>query len=347
MHAMCGTRRPVASVKISAMPKHDPTLEALNHLSGLRSAPDGASLHDELRGFLRNRSNLVAAKVAKIAGERRITALLPDLVAAFQKLMADPARLDKRCEATTEIVTALYMMDYLEPEVYLTGLHHVQMEGSYGPPIDVAAQLRGVCAQALTRTRYPFALEEVLSLLVDPEPPARIGALRALAANGGPGGLLALRLKVLTGDREPAVIAECFAGLLALPSDNAVNFVARFVDSNDAPVAEAAVLALGAARSALAVEMLKGKWQKTRRAPLKRVLLLALASSRSEEALNFLLEELATALLSVASEILAALAEQRPSASIRQSIEAAIKRRDDTALEEAYKTAFPGQDSAT
>jgi hypothetical protein len=330
------------SVKIPAMPKRDPILEALNRLSRLRSAPDDATLHGEMRGFLRNRSNLVIAKAAKTISERGILALVPDLVAAFHKLMGDPAWLDKRCEATTEIASALYTMDYLEPEIYLVGLHHVQMEGSYGPPVDAAAQLRGVCAQGLTRTRYPHALEEVVSLLVDSEPPARIGAVRALAANGGTGGLLALRLKTLTGDREAAVIAECFAGLLASPSEEAVNFVARYVDSHDAPIAEAAVLALGATRSAKAVEVLKRKWEKTRRGPLKGVVLLALASSRSQEALNFLLEQLETALVSAASEILTALAVQRPSVSIRQSIEAAIERRDDDALRNAYNSAFPG-----
>jgi hypothetical protein len=341
MHAMRGTQGPVASVKIRAMPKHDPTLEALNYLGGLRSAPDDTSLPNELRKLLRNRSNLVIAKAAKMVGERRITAVLPDLVAAFHKLIADPTRLDKRCEAATEIASALYMMDYVEPEIYLTGLRHVQMEGSYGPPVDAAAQLRGVCAQGLTRTRYPFALEKVVSLLVDPEPPARIGAVRALAANGGSGGLLALRLKVLTGDREPSVIGECFAGLLATPTEDTVDFVAGYVDADEPPIAEAAILALGAARSAKAVGVLTGKWEKTRPGPLKQVILLALASSRSEEALNFLVAQLATAPVSAAKEILAALAGQRPSASIRQAIEAAIKRRDDDTLQKAYTSAFP------
>ena len=93
------------------MPKIDPIQQALERLADLRAAPDDASLHDELRSFLRSRSNLVIAKAAKIAGERRITPVVPDLVTAFQKLMADPARLDKRCEATTEIISALYELD--------------------------------------------------------------------------------------------------------------------------------------------------------------------------------------------------------------------------------------------
>jgi hypothetical protein len=323
------------------MAKHDPIQEALERLGALRSSSDEATLANDLRPFLRNRSNLVIAKAAKIAGERRLGALLAELVAAFHKLMADPARLDKRCAALTEIVSALYMLDHVEPEIYLTGLRHVQMEGSFGPPIDAAAQLRGLCAQGLTRTRHAGALEDVVNLLVDREPPARIGAVRALAANGGSAGILALRLKVLTGDPSPEVIAECFSGLLLAATENSVDLVAEYLDSDDPEMVEAAILALGACRSSRAVRVLKEKWAKTQRGPVKNALLLALASSRSEDALQVLLAELASAPEFAAKEILEALAAQRPSASIRQAIEEAIKRRDDSNLQDAYRAAFP------
>src|SRR5882724_8609103 len=234
------------------MPKLDPIEQALNKLATLKTASPGPELTNQLRDFLRNRSNLVVAKAAKISGERRLTNLIPDLVAAFHKHMADPQRLDKRCAAITEIVVALYEMDYVEADVYRRGITHIQMEPSWGGPIDVAAQLRGLCAQGIVRTSQPDALAAAVSLLVDPEPPSRIGAARALASNGGDAGALLLRLKVLTGDPEPEVLAESFAGLLAAPSgrvgDDLLDFVARYADSEDDAVAEAAILALGAAR---------------------------------------------------------------------------------------------------
>jgi hypothetical protein len=321
--------------------KNDPIEQALEKLALLKAAPADAALLDQFRAFLRNRSNLVIAKAAKIAGERRLADLLPDLVAAFLKLMADPARLDKRCAAVTEIVAALYAMDYSEPEVYLNGIRHIQMEGSFGPPIDSAAQLRGLSAQGLVRTRYPDALAMAVTLLVDPEPPARIGAVRALASNGGDAGSLALRLKVLTGDRVPDVLAECFSGLLASPSESTVAFVADYLDDDDPAIAEAAILALGADRSTKAIVALKDKWQRTRRGPLKKALLLALATSRSEDALQFLLSLLETAPSSDAAEILAALAAQRPTQSIREAIHAALTRRNDPILLAAFRNAFP------
>ena len=318
------------------MAKHDPVERALERLAALKSAAGDASVLEELRAFLRNRSNLVAAKAAKIAGQRRITALVPELVAAFHRLMADAPRLDKRCAAITEIVISLYEMDYAEPGVYRLGLRHVQMEGSYGPPIDTAAHLRGISALGLVRTKDREALSDVVALLVDPEPPARIGAVRALATNGGEAGALALRLKVLTGDREPEVIAECFAGLLASPSESAIAFVAPHIDSHHAAVAEAAILALGASRSPQAVQILQQKWQRTARGPIKKVLLLALSASRNEDALQFLLDLLENAPVSTAAEVLSALSAQRPSASIRASIRAALARRGDSTLLKSF-----------
>jgi hypothetical protein len=321
--------------------KRDLIEQALEKLAGLKAAPATPALFDELRGFLRNRSNLVVAKAAKIAGERRLGDLMPELVTAFHKLMADPARLDKRCAALTEIVSSLFEADYREPDVYLQGIRHVQMEGSFGPPVDTAAQLRGFSAQGLVRTRHPDALIEAVTLLVDPEPPARIGAVRALAANGGEAGVLALRLKVLTGDPVPDVLAECFSGLLDSQCGNSVDFVATYADDEDLAIAEAAVLALGASRSSKAILVLKEKWQRTIRRPLKRVLLFALSTSRNEDALQFLLELLETAPISTATEVLSSLASQRPTQSIRDSIHSALARRGDPGLLTTFRSAFP------
>jgi HEAT repeats len=329
------------------MPKLDPIEQALNKLGALKTAPPTPELIDELRDFLCNRSNLVVAKAAKISGEGRLTNLIPDLVAAFHKRMADPQRLDKRCAAITEIVVALYEMDYVEPDVYRKGITHIQMEPSWGGSIDTAAQLRGLCAQGIVRTTQPDALAAAVSLLIDPETPARIGAVRALASNGGESGALVLRLKILTGDSDPEVLAECFAGLLAGTSapgragDDALDFVARYADSEDDAIAEAAILALGATRSPKAIAILKEKWERTLPGPLKKILLLALTTSRSEDALTFLLIQLETAPASSATEVLTALASQHPADRVRQSIEATLTRRADKSLLATFHQTFP------
>ena len=323
------------------MAKRDPIEEALERLSAVKAAPMDALLISEVRAFLLHRSNLLIAKAAKLAGRRRLADVRADLVGAFLRLMADAPRLDKRCAALTEIATAVYDLDYLEADVYRQGLRHVQMEPSFGEPVDAAAQLRGICAMGIARSRDPEAIAAVVELLVDPEPPARIGAVRALATNGGDTGLVALHLKVLTGDRVPEVLAECFSGLLGDPTESAVAFVARYIDSDDPEVAEAAILALGAARSAKAVETLKEKWERTPSGPIKKVLLLALAASRNENALQFLVGLIESASVETAAELVNALAEQRPSDSIRGEIRTAVERRADIRLASVYARTFP------
>ena len=321
------------------MAKSDPVEKALNALSELRHASSPEAAANGLRPYLANKSNLVVAKAAKIAGELHATGLIPALVAAFERLMKDPEKLDKRCAAVTEIVGTLYEMDYGEPEIYLRGLRHVQMEGSFGPPVDTAAALRGMCAQGLLRTQYRDAMTEVVQLLVDRDPPARLGAVRALALNGGEAGVLLLRLKVLTGDEEPEVLRECFSGLLA--AERSLEFVAKYVDDEDEATAEAAIWALGESRLPAAVEILKEKWERMLSRDLRKVLLAVLAASRMQEALDFLCSQLRSANSRTAGDVLEALAPYAGSDSIRQAVTAAVEERGEAAVTAACREHFP------
>jgi hypothetical protein len=53
--------------------------------------------------------------------------------------MKDPARADRGCAAKTAVVRALEALAAPEDAIYLAGIRHVQMEGSFGPPIETAA----------------------------------------------------------------------------------------------------------------------------------------------------------------------------------------------------------------
>jgi len=322
------------------MSKSDPVEKALNALGELRHTNSPETVAKGLRVYLANKSNLVVAKAAKIAGELHTTELIPELVAAFERLMKDPQKLDKRCAAVTEIVAALHEMDYSEAEVYQQGLHHVQMEASFGPPVDTAAALRGMCAQGLLRTRYRDALTEVLPLLVDREPPARLGAVRALALNGGEDGVLLLRLKILTGDKEPAVLGQCFSGLLASAPEQSLAFVAKYVDADDETTSEVAIWALGESRLPSAVEILKEKCERTMDRDVRKVVLAALAASRLEEAQRFLCSLLRTANSRTAGDVLEALAPYAASETIRQAVAAAVEERAEASVTAAFKERF-------
>lgn len=324
------------------MSKPDPVEQALERLGELRHAPLTDEVVIEVRRSLRNRSNLVIAKAAKLAGELLAAALVPDLVASFHKLMADPARLDKRCAALTEIVTALYELDSDDPGPYLVGLRHVQMEASYGPPVDAAAKLRGLCAQGLLRTRYPNALDAIVPLLVDGEPAARAGAIRALATNGGEPGVLLLKFKAYTGDKEPEVMAECFAGLLAAAPERSLSLVGGYVDSSDEALAEAAILSLGESKQEAALEVLKEKWRRTVAGPLRQVLLIAMAASRLESAVAYLLNVVEEASPKTAAQAIQALAPYRSSERIRASLQKTVDLRNEGVLTAAFTQYFGG-----
>lgn len=323
-----------------ALKKPDPVEEALDRLAALKNEAAGASVTAEVKSFLKNRSNLVVARAAKVACHARTPELVPDLVAAFHRLMQNPAKLDKTCAATNEIATALYELDYVEPEIFLLGIHHVQMEGSFGPPVDVAAKLRAISALGLARTNHPAALDEIVSLLVDEWPDARIGAIRALAVNGGQAGALLLKLKLLTGDSEPDVLAECFSGMLTAAPERSLRLIAGFADSEDTGIAEAALLALGSSRLPEAFDLLKDKWERTAGGPLRKAVLVGMAMIRSDAAIEFLLTLLAECTPTMAKDVLAGLALFRDNENIRSRVQSVVKRRKEASVSEFFAQEF-------
>jgi HEAT repeats len=322
--------------------KTDPIEAALNAIGQLRAADSPDDIAKQLRPFFRNRSNLVVAKAAKLAGELHLSGLMPDLVAAFDRLWVNPAKLDKRCAATTEIVNALYELDYTEPDIYLRGIRHVQKEASFGPPVDVAAKLRGMCAQGLLRTRNADAMAAVVDLLVDPEPPARLGAVRALGSNGGEAGALLMRLKILTADEDPEIIGECFSALIAAAKEQAVPFVAGYMEADDEAIAEAATWALGQSRQTAALAVLKEKWERTVERSVRKVLIAALAASRLEEAVDYLVLQLRSADIRTAEDVLTALSNYAGGKSQRELVAAAVQERDEPAVTRLFKQHFEG-----
>jgi HEAT repeat protein len=263
--------------------KSDPIKRKLDQLAALRPSATASGLQP----FLRDKSNLVIAKAASIAGERRIDELAPALVAAFERLMSAPARLDPRCAASTAIVKALLEMEHPEPQVYLAGIRHVQMEPSFGQPVDAAVELRAASALGLALTRHDAVLFELVRLLADPEWKARFAAARALACAGRIESIPVLQYKATIGDGEPEVTGECLAGLLTLAPERYVPFAESFFGHPDPAVAEAAILAFGVSRHELAFQTLARRWPSLP-APLREPALSALAMMRSDSARDFL-----------------------------------------------------------
>ena len=99
-----------------------------------------------------------------------------------------------------------------------------------------------------------------MDLLHDPEPHARSGAARAIACTQPLAAEAVLCSKALAGDPEPEVTGECLAALLRVAGDEALDFVAGFLDDPGAEVSALAALALGESHLDGALAVLRARW---------------------------------------------------------------------------------------
>ena len=301
--------------------------EQLDRLAELRGQPPSPEGLAAVAQYLAGKSNLVAAKAARIAGEWLAAELAPQLVEAFDRFMVKPDTTDKRCAAKIEILKALCKLEYPYPAVFRRGIQHIQMEPTWGGSVDTAAEVRALGAMGLAQTNYTEALEEIVPLLLDLERDARIGAVRAVAASGLPGGVLLLRLKTLSGD-DPEVLGECFAALLRADPAKSLEFVAEFLDHREEAIAEAAALALGESRLESAFAALRDASQQLRARPLGRTLLLAMALLRRENAIDYLLDLVQNGGSQNSADAVEALAMYKEDPSLQQRLDRALQARD-------------------
>lgn len=271
------------------MPKSSSLEDQLAALNALRAAPLTVEAGEQLRRALAHKNSHLIAAAAEIVGEHELLDLEPDLVQTFTTLLSQPAKSDPGCCAKHALADALYRLEAAAEAVFLPGVRHVQMEPTWGGQADTAAALRGVCALGLVRMHHPRALLELARLLADPESDARIAAVRALGYAGDPASAPLLCFKALIGDERPEVIYECFLALLKLDAATALPFVADFLRRGDPALAESAALALGESRQAGAFPLLCAAWENTFDADLRRTLLLAIATLRTEPAIAYLL----------------------------------------------------------
>jgi len=255
-------------------------------LEALRGVPLDAQ--EPLRRALRDRNNFLVSKAAAMAGDLFVSALIPDLLAAFDRTLVDP---DPQCWAKNAIAKALKELAHHDADVYLKGLSHIQMEPVWGGQVDTAATLRGTCVLALIDCQLPdlTMLTHLAEALADPEKAVRVDAAIALARAGIPEAAPMLRFKALSGDPEPEVLGQCFHSLLQMAPGDSVAFVRRFLtpDRDDEIRAEAAS-ALAQSHQPAAIEALKGLWSALLSPELRRALLLFLAASPQREAAEFL-----------------------------------------------------------
>lgn len=305
--------------------KNDPVESGLARLDDIPvHTPAGKT---EFTKALAAKSNLIVAKAARLIGAAQWIELNNEMAAAFDRMIAKGGAADKACAATIAIARALVQLDYDSPDLFLRGIRHIQMEGSFGPPIDVAAELREVSAMGLANSAYPHKLRELLPLLVDKEWRVRAGVIRAIAVIGTEAASLLLRYKMLTGDKDPEVMAECFMAILTLEGGDGIPLVAGFASSADPEVREAAILAMGASRRADAISWLIAEFAKTADQSGRKCILLSLSTSRADAATTFLLDLIRTASPATSTQSADALSIHSRDAHLRAQVDEAMRSR--------------------
>lgn len=246
---------------------------------------------DALRKSLANKNNFLAAKAADLTREFNLRVLTLDLLKAFDRFFENPLKSDPQCWAKNAISKALGAFEFQQPEVFLRGMRHIQLEPVWGGQSDTAGTLRATCALALVQCRRfsdSDLLAHLVDLLADKDKSVRIEVVRAIDQVGSPSASLLLRLRVTLGNDEPEVLGACYSGVLHIEGVSAIPWVARFLSTADDVAGEAA-LALAATHSVEAFHVLRDHLETARDPWFRSVLFSAIALTRQDEATEFLL----------------------------------------------------------
>lgn len=289
-----------------------------------------------LQQVLRSKFSIAVAQAAKLVGDAEIYDLKPELVNAFERFMKKPETTDPGCKAKEYIAETLYKLDFSDETLFLQGIHHIQLEATWGTRVDTAAGLRGVCALGLVRMNYPNVMVELADLLTDNDPSARTNAAKAIAYTGNKEGVPLLRLKARIGDDNPQVLSECFIGLLNLDPDQSLPFVTEFLDSYPEPSCEMAVLALGESRLDAAFPILHKCWKHSPDPDLRSIGLMAIAMLRHDPAIDFLLSLISSGRREDAKDALSALKMYRQEHTLWERVRQAVEQRGDEAVLQVF-----------
>ena len=249
----------------------------------------------ELTKALNLRNNYLVAKAATLAQHHELTSLTPNLAAAFPRFLEDAPKSDPQCWAKNAIAKALAAFEYQDPELFLTGMRHIQLEPTWGGSTDTAGPLRGTCALALVQCRELNShrvLMHLTPLFADKELAVRVNAARAVEQVGTDSSSLLLRLRAELASDEPELLGACYSGVLALEGNSAIPWVARFLPPEDDTAAEAA-MALSQTHAPEALPILRAAFSRAKDPWFRNAVLSAIALSRQQEATDWLLDLIA------------------------------------------------------
>ncbi len=307
-------------------------------LNQIRDTPTTDTGTTTLAQVLDSKHAVAIAQAALIIGESELYNFIPDLVKTFNRLMTNGKESDPGCRAKQAIAETLYRLNYSDETLFLQGIHHSQKEPVWGGQVDTASRLRGTCALGLVRMNYPLVLVELGDLLADADPEARIGAARAIAYCGHDQGIPLLRLRIKVGDTLP-VISECLLALLQISPVPSLPLVKEVLYARKPPgieedveKAEVAALALAESRVPEAFTLLRDWWQQARNPELRRAGLVAIATLRQTQTLDYLLTLVAEGRPQDAKDAIHALSIYRQDETLWQRVGQTLEQREDASL---------------
>jgi HEAT repeat protein len=332
--------------------------DQLAALDALRQQPPEAAI-DPLRKALTNRNNFVVAKAADLVRQFQLTQLTPELLNAFDRFMLrsgkeDPVKSDPQCWAKNAISRTLAAFEHQDAAVFLRGMHHIQLEPSYGGASDSAGTLRATCALALVQCRSLLEadlLTHLIELLGDKDKAVRAEVVRAIEQVGSPSAALLLRLRAILDsnlksrkpgqppEEEPEVLGACYSGIFRIEGPKSIPWIARFLADADDPAAEAA-LAIAGTHSAQGFEVLRDRFAEESDPWFCSVLLSAIALTRQDAAVEFLLDQVRTESLQAEAAIEAIL-RAAPSEEIKSRLEPLVS--GNPRLSRAFQKLFPAR----
>jgi hypothetical protein len=288
--------------------------------------PLSAEAQEQVRKALGNRNNFLVAKAARLVEESELAALLPEVLAAYERFFTDAVKNDPQCWAKNALVKAMAKLEHRAKDAYVRGLRHHQMEPVWGGSSDTAGALRCACAHALVDC--PGVSDaELLTILLDPlldsDQTVRIEAARAIAQIGGVAAALVLRLRAMIGKDEPEVLGACYSALLAVEGEAAISLVAAAMKEGDEAAGEAA-FALADLRTVAALAALQKRFEAGADEWFGKILLSAIALTRQPEAVEFLLGLIESEAREAGTAI-EAIARSGPSPDVRSRVEAAAR----------------------
>jgi HEAT repeat protein len=260
-------------------------------LDALRDAPQ-ESRSELLHKALAHKNSFVVAKAADLAREFGLTDLTPDLRKAFDRFFDNPEKSDPQCWAKNAISRTLAAFEIQEPEIFLRGMRHIQLEPVWGGLSDTAGTLRATCALALVQCRRltnDELLAHLVDLLADKDKTVRAEVARAIEQVGSPSASLLLRLRAVLANDEPEVLGACYSGILRLEGVSAIPWISRFIIAGDDAAAEAA-LAIAGTHCPQAFDALQKSLDAAHDSWFRSVLLSAIGLTRQDVAVEFLLD---------------------------------------------------------